>query len=129
MDRHEPEMRERRLQHRLVGGVGVEPLQEPPHLFFEPLGCRRFEVHAFASHGAGHHPHRRRAVVTPRSDADWMHAASPRREQRRVPAEQPFRPQGLVVALRRVEHHLHDTFDVAIRRLQPGDVHSEPARD
>ena len=46
-----------------------------------------------------------------------------------MPAEEPLSRQWLVVLLRGVEHHLHDTFDVAIRRLQPADVDSESARD
>jgi hypothetical protein len=46
-----------------------------------------------------------------------------------VPAEEPLRRQWLVVVLCRVEHHLHNAFDVTVRRLQPADVDSEPTRD
>ncbi len=46
-----------------------------------------------------------------------------------MPPEQAFRCQRLVVVLRRVQHHLHDAFDVTVRRLQPADVDSEPASD
>ena len=46
-----------------------------------------------------------------------------------MPPEEPLRRQRLVVVLRRVQHHLHDAFDVTVRRLQPADVDPEPARD
>jgi hypothetical protein len=58
-----------------------------------------------------------------------MHAASSRREQRRVPAEEPLRREWLVVALRRVEHHRDNAFHVAIRDVQPADVDAKPPRD
>ncbi|WP_247321009.1 hypothetical protein [Bradyrhizobium sp. 141] len=33
------------------------------------------------------------------------------------------------ILLRRVEHHLDDALDVAIRRNQPADIHAEPPGD
>jgi hypothetical protein len=58
-----------------------------------------------------------------------MHPAPPGGEQRRVPAEEALHGQRLVVVLRRVQHHLHDAFDVTVCRSQPADIHPEPTRD
>lgn len=122
-------MRQRRLQHRFHRCVAVEPLEEPPHFFVEPPGGGCFEVHTFATHWTGHYLHRCRTVVTPGANRDSMHPAPPGREQRRVPAEKAFRSQRLVVLLRRVQHHLHGSVDMTVRRLQPADVDSESTRD
>ena len=46
-----------------------------------------------------------------------------------MPAKQSLIGQGLVVPLRRIQHHFHHTFDCAISGLQADDVHAEPARD
>ena len=46
-----------------------------------------------------------------------------------MPPEQAFFRQWLLVALRRVEHHLDDSFNVTVGRFQAADVHPEPARD
>jgi hypothetical protein len=129
MDRHEPELRKRSFQHGLRGRVAVEPFEEPAHLLFEPLGRRCFEAHSVASDGTGDHLHRCGAVVTPGADRDSMNAASSRREKGRVPADEALHRQRLVVVLCRVQHHLHDAFDVAIHWLQPADVDSEAPRD
>ncbi len=81
VNRHEPEMRQRGLQHGLGGRVAVEPVEEPAHLVVEPIGRRRLEVHALATDRTRHDLHGRRAVVTPRADRDALHAA-PRRSGR-----------------------------------------------
>ncbi|MDO8500214.1 MAG: hypothetical protein Q7S20_00040 [Gemmatimonadaceae bacterium] len=46
-----------------------------------------------------------------------------------MPAEEALIRQRLLVPLRCVEHHLHDTLDVTVRWLQPADIDSKPARD
>lgn len=46
-----------------------------------------------------------------------------------MPVEQPFRREGLLVALRRVEHHLDDAFHVTVRRLQSPDVDTKSTGD
>ena len=45
-----------------------------------------------------------------------------------MPVEQPATRQG-DVALRRIEHHLDDTLDIAIRWQKPADFDSEPTGD
>ena len=122
-------MRKRGLQHRLGRRLAVEPLEEPSHLLFEPVGDWCLEVHAFAADRTGHDLHRRRTVVTPGAHRDSMHPAPASREQRRVPAEEAVRRQQLVVVLRRVQHHLDDAFDVTVRRLQTADIDPQPTRD
>ena len=129
MDRHEPQMRKRRLQDRLRGRVAVEPVEESPHLFVETRRRRRLEVHAFAAHRTGDDLHWRCSVVTPPASRDWMRPAPPRGEQRRVPAEEALHTETLFVTLGRVQHHLDDPVDVTVRGLQPGDIDSEPPRD
>ena len=52
MNGHEPQMRERRLQHGLGGRVAVEPVEKTGHLSFEPRRGGGLEVHALATHGA-----------------------------------------------------------------------------
>jgi len=46
-----------------------------------------------------------------------------------VPAEEALHGQRLLIVLRRVQHHLHDAFNVKVRRLQPADIDSEPTCD
>jgi hypothetical protein len=46
-----------------------------------------------------------------------------------MPAEETLRGQWLVIVLRRVQHHLHDAFDVTVGRPQPADVDAESTRD
>ena len=122
-------MRKCRLQHRLRRRLAVEPLEEPSHLLFEPLGGWCLEVHAFATHRTGHDLHRRGTVVTPGAHRDSMHPAPASRVERRVPVEEAVRRQQLVVVLCRVQHHLDDAFDVTVRRLQTADIDPQPARD
>src|SRR5262245_28898713 len=46
-----------------------------------------------------------------------------------MPSEEALGSQRQVVVLRRVEHHLHDTFDVTIRRFQGAYIHPELSSD
>ena len=46
-----------------------------------------------------------------------------------MPGEESFRGQGLVVVLRRVEHHLDDPLHHPPRFRQAGQVHAQPPRD
>ena len=43
-----------------------------------------------------------------------------------MPAEQSLCVQWLVIRLRRVQHHLDDPIDMAIRRDQPADFEPQP---
>jgi hypothetical protein len=67
-----------------------------------------------AAKGTGDDLHRSRLFVAPRADDNFSHAASPRREERRVPAEQPVLGKLFFVLLRGIEHHFNDAFDIAV---------------
>jgi hypothetical protein len=129
MDRHEPEVRQARLQHRVGLGRRFEPVQERTHLRVEPGGGRRFEMHPLAADGTGDYLHRVGLLVAPSPDRDSPHLAAAGREQRRVPVVQSVCGKWLVVAPRRVEHHLDDALDVAIGPPESADVHAEATRD
>jgi len=53
-------------------------------------------------------------------------AAPAGRKQRSMPAEQALGGEWIVVVLGRVEHHLDDTLDVAVGRLDGVRATSEP---
>ncbi len=59
----------------------------------------------------------------------WGVTAASRREQRRMPAEEPIRAQRPVEALRRIEHHLHHTFNMPVGRSGPANIQAQPTGD
>jgi hypothetical protein len=70
-------------------------------------------------HGAG-------SVIAPSSRLDFGHATSTRRKHGRMPREESFRSEGLIILPSGIQHHLDSVFDVSIGRLQGADVHAEP---
>jgi len=78
MNRHEPEMRERRFQHRFGGLVAVEPVEKAAHFPIQSRRWRRLEVDALEVNRARHDLHRRSAIATPTADGDAMRSASAR---------------------------------------------------
>ncbi len=64
-------------------------------------------------------------AVPPGAYADFVHAAPPRREQGRVPAEQAVRGERPVELLGRVQHHLHHALHVPVGGDQACYVHTE----
>ena len=73
--------------------------------------------------------HRTCPVIAPGTHADLAHATAAGWKQRRVPGEESVGGERLVVVARRVQHHLDDAFDVAVRGHNAPDIHPEAARD
>ncbi len=71
-------------------------------------------MNVLAAMGTGDDLHWSGSFVAPRADDDFSHAASPRWEERCVPAEQPILGEFILVLLGGVEHHLDHTLDAAV---------------
>jgi hypothetical protein len=127
MDRDEPQMCQRSFQDRVDVVVTVEPIEKGFHFRVEPVGGGGLVMYAFMSLGAGDNPHRPRRVVAPRSDDDLSHAAATSRKQRCMPTKPPLCGEFVAEFLRGVEHHLDDTFDVAVDRRQGRSLDSQAA--
>lgn len=117
VDRDEPQMRERRAQHRVRPLVLVRAGEELRHLVLEAPRHRRFEVHLLFAEGTRYHLHWPGRIVPPRTDDDLPHAAAPRGEQRRVPTEEPIGGERRGEILSGIEHHLDGALHVPVRRL------------
>src|SRR5260370_4136592 len=84
---------------------------------------------ALAAKGTGDDLHWSGFFVAPCASDNFSHTASPCREERCVPGEQPVLRKLFFVLLRSVEHHLDHTFDVAVGGRQRCHVASKTARD
>ena len=129
MDGDEPKMGDRRFDDRIDGQGALEPIQERPHLAVQPYGSGSFKVDLLFPVGSRHDLHRHGAPVPPSTHDDPAYPAAPRREQRGVPVEEPFGGQGADVVLGRIEHHLHDAFDMAVGRDDAADVDAQSSGD
>ena len=66
--------------------------------------------------------HRAVRIVAPLSNTDFGQTAVAGRKQRRVPTKQALRSEDLVVPLGGIEHHIHHTVHLPVRRRQGTDV-------
>ena len=62
-------------------------------------------------------------------DPDSPHAAPTRWKERGAPSEKSCRGKRPVVAAPRIEHHLDDAFDFAVRLFQPAGIQAETTGD
>jgi len=89
VDGDEPEMGDAGLENG-IGRRRFEPLEKARHFRVQPRGLRGFIVDVLTSTmKPRYHLHGIALARSPCSDRDAAHAAAPRKEKRRVPAEQP----------------------------------------
>ena len=122
-------MRKGGLDHPIGLIAGIEPIEKGRHLRIQPGGLGRFVMDALTSDGPRDNLHWTVAVIAPRAHLNPPHTTAAGREESRMPGEKAFGVEGLIIFARSVEHHLHDAFDVAIRRFQSSNIHAEAARD
>ena len=129
VDGHEPEMRQRRLQHQVLLGRCVEPCEKGLHFGLNPVRGRSLVVHALAADRPRDNTHGATRIVAPGARPDPRHPAMAGREQGRLPCEQPPCSQGTIEVLGGIEHHFDDALHVAIRRLEATLFHPQTTRD
>jgi len=75
------------------------------------------------------HLHGSGAVIAPVTDGDCCQRAAAGREQRGVPAEQPFLGQRSCVLSGRIHHQLDNAVDITVGRHETADIEPELSGD
>jgi len=86
-------------------------------------------MHALSPDRARDDLHRASGIIAPATDLDARQTRVPSGKKPRMPAKQTLTRERGVAITRRIEHHIHDTFDMTINRSQSTDVDTQAARN
>jgi hypothetical protein len=128
MDGDEPEMSDGGENYRILVEKRIEPVEKVAHLLRDPRGAGGLEMSPLTPDPARYDLHRSGFCRPPGADHDLSQPAAAGGKQSGMPAEQLRFRQGISEILDRIEHHLDDTFDVAVFARQSATLHTQTAR-